>query len=245
MTGDTHKAGGMLCSIVGFSILQHNGLLIPDVNEGVQWLLMYPFCMWGSVASDLDHHWESCPSKSYPDWIINHMLHITKPMQKSLERTGIDKDDLVYKFSKFFNASHRSWQTHSDITIYFMGFLMWLVNVSNFLTLNAVDKSILSIVITGISLGIIAHFILDMLTPEGVWISWLVILNRIGRLINPRLNLPEKIHFVPHAKFFATGGDWEMFIRRVLKVLTVISILWFLISNFSPELMSLIPFEFY
>ena len=43
MTGKTHKAGGMLCTIVGFTILKENGLLINNVNEGVQWLMMYPF----------------------------------------------------------------------------------------------------------------------------------------------------------------------------------------------------------
>ena len=138
MTGETHRAGGMLCSIVGFSILQKNGLLLPDVNIGVQWLLMYPFCMWGSVASDLDHNWESCPSKGYPDWIINHTLHITKPIQKSLEMTGQVKNG-IYKFAKFFNASHRSWQTHSDVTLYFMLSLMWIVNSSNIFNLDTIE----------------------------------------------------------------------------------------------------------
>ena len=33
MTGKTHKAGGMLVSIVGFAILREKGLLLPDVNQ--------------------------------------------------------------------------------------------------------------------------------------------------------------------------------------------------------------------
>ena len=239
MTGETHKTGGMLCTIVGYSVLQHKGLLIPDVNEGVQWLLMYPFCMWGSTMSDLDHHWESCPSKSYPDWIINHALHITKPIEKAFER---DKNDLLYKFGKLFNAHHRSWQTHSDITIYFMLLLIHLVKVSSYL--DTLDKAILLNILTGISLGITTHFILDMLTPEGVWFTPLVILNRVLKLISPRINLPEKIHFVPHMGVFATGGAWEMFIRRVLKFLTVTSILWFLADIISPSIFEFLPFEF-
>ena len=242
MTGETHKAGGMLCSLVGLSILYDKGILLQDVNIGVQWLIIYPFCMWGSTASDLDHHWESCPSKSYPDWIINHTLHITKPVQKSLEMTGQTKN-AAYKFAKMFNASHRSWQTHSDITLYFMLLLMWIVNSSNLLDLDVIEKFILSSAITGISLGVIAHFILDMLTPEGVWISWLMLLNRLLKQISPMINLPEKIHFVPHMRVFATGSAWELFVRRVLKIATVIALIWFLISAFN--LVDLIPYEMY
>ena len=43
MTGKTHRAGGILCSIIGFAILKEKGLLLPDVNEGLQWLIIYPF----------------------------------------------------------------------------------------------------------------------------------------------------------------------------------------------------------
>ena len=239
MTGATHKAGGMLCTIIGFSILQKNGYLIQNVNEGVQWLLMYPFCMWGSTVSDLDHNWELCPSRSYPDWFINHALHLTKPIEKSLEQ---NKNNPVYKLSRFLNAHHRSWQTHSDITIYFMLLMMYLVKKSTLIT-NA-NRSLLMLILMGITLGIVTHFILDMLTPEGVWFSPFVILNRIFRKISLNVNLPEKIHFVPHRRFFATGGDWEMFIQRVLKILTVIAVLWFLLNIFSPSILNFIPFEF-
>ena len=57
MTGNTHRAGGMLCSVVGFALLKEQGLLLPEINPCIQWLVMYPFCYWGSTASDLDHNW--------------------------------------------------------------------------------------------------------------------------------------------------------------------------------------------
>ena len=118
---------------------------------------------------------------------------------------------------------------------------MFLVRRS--IVLTNVDKSLLLIMILGITLGIITHFILDMLTPEGVWFTPFVLLNRILRLISSRVNLPEKIHFVPNVRLFATGGDWEMFIQRVLKILTAIAVLWFLFNIFSPSIMKIFPYE--
>ena len=115
MTGKTHKMGGMLVSVVGFTLLKNNGLLQPDVNQGIQWLMMYPFCMWGSIASDLDHHWESCPSKDIPSWFVHKALHITEPVYRRLDNSlsgKQKKSSIAYKIAKFFTARHRSWHTH-------------------------------------------------------------------------------------------------------------------------------------
>jgi hypothetical protein len=246
MTGKTHRAGGMLCSIIGFEILRQKGLLLPDVNEGVQWLVMYPFTMWGSIASDLDHHWDSCPDKSYPSWFINKALHITAPIKKSLDKTlneSQKKHNPVYKVADFLNASHRSWQTHSDLTLIAMIYLLHLIIAGKFTSLGTLDISILTLILTGVCLGVVAHFILDVLTPEGVWITGLVILNRIVRLVNPRLKIPEKLHIVPHQKFFATGGKWEEFVNKVLKIATIVAIVWFLGSLLIPIVMKYIPYS--
>lgn len=246
MTGKTHRAGGMLCSIVGFAILQQKGLLLPNVNEGVQWLVMYPFTMWGSIASDLDHHWDSCPDKSYPSWFINKALHITAPIQKSLDKTlssSQKKHNPIYSLAKTFNASHRSWQTHSDLTLWCMLLLMHLLIQGKFTVFNGIDISILTLILTGVCLGVVAHFILDVLTPEGVWIIPLVVLNKVVKLVNPRINIPMKLHLVPHKKFFATGEKWEVFVQKVLKVATIIAILWFLGNLLIPSVMKQIPYS--
>ena len=243
MTGKTHRAGGMLCSIVGFAILRENGLLLPNVNEGLQLLIMYPFCMWGSIASDLDHHWDSCPQKDYPSWLVHKVLHITAPIEKSLE--SVDKKSPVYKVSHLLNAKHRSWQTHSDLTLFAMLYLMYLLISGKFVGLGVVDGALLSLVLMGVTLGIIAHFILDMITPEGIWLIGMTIINQGLRLMNPRAGfLPEKLHFVPHKKLFATGGAWECFVQKVLKIATAVAVVWLLVTLFIPNWMSYIPFEF-
>ena len=239
MQGKTHKQGGMLISILGYAYLRQKGLLLPDMNEGLQWLIMYPFCMWGSVASDLDHHWDSCPQKDYPSWMVNKILHITAPIKKTLDKTMSEEQkrhSLVYKVADTFNASHRSWQTHSDLTIWILFYIMNLVLHSSNLSLGVIDVAVLRLVITGLGFGITAHFILDMLTPEGIWIMPLVWLNALLQKINPKIKIPRKLHFVPYTKnkFFATGNGWEQLVQKLLKVFTVISLLWFVWTLLQP-----------
>ena len=213
MTGKTHRAGGFLCSVVGFALLKENGLLLPNVNEGLQWLMMYPFCMWGSVASDLDHHWMSSPMKDPPSYVVNKLLHATAPLQKALDKTG-DKKSGLYKFAKTFNASHRSWQTHSDLTLILM-FMLLLAVLNNSFGLGAVDALLLRIVMMGVSLGVIAHFILDMLTTEGVTsVDWTC---------------------------FSTSGAWENWVNKLLKVLNILAMIYLLWNIFG--LGNLFPYQ--
>ncbi len=222
MTGKTHRAGGMLVSVVGFEVLRQQGLLLPDVHQGLQWLVMYPFVMWGSVASDLDHHWQSCPSKDYPSWCINKLLHIGKPLE---ELTEHNEQGVLHKTGKLLNAHHRSFQTHSDITLYLvLALLFYLAGGENTLVnLGNMDRAIGTLVLFGLGMGILAHLVLDMLTPEGIWVSILVVANK---LTPKHIRIPEKLHFVPHSSFFATGGTWEIFIQKLLTFLTVVSLLW-------------------
>lgn len=248
MTGATHRAGGAVISVVGFMMLKQHGLLLPNVNEGVQLLVMYPFAMWGSVASDLDHHWESCPAKDAPSWCINKVLHLGTPVRKARESIGGTKG-AGYKALGIFDASHRSWQTHSDLTLGAILWLLWSVLSgkigSNF---SAVDVSILSLVLTGISLGVIAHLILDLLTPQGIWSTLFVAVNKILSLVLHKevTLLPEKLHLVPNLKFFATGGSWEVAIGRLLKIATIISVVYLLVLMFPnvwQSITGMIPYE--
>lgn len=222
MTGKTHRAGGFLCSVVGFALLRENGLLLPNVSEGLQWLVMYPFCMWGSVVSDLDHHWQSCPMKDPPSYVVNKLLHLTAPIQKSLEKVG-DKKSGVYKVAKTFNASHRSWQTHSDLTLFLMLTLIILV-MRNSLGFGAVDAMLLRMIVLGVSLGVIAHFILDMITTDGVYS---VVLISIGKILRIK-KFPRKLRFVPRWHCFATSGSWELWVNKALKILNILAMVYLL-----------------
>jgi len=229
MTGKTHRAGGFLCSVVGFAILRENNLLLPNVNLCLQWLMMYPFCMWGSVASDLDHIWSYSPMKDPPSYIVNKLLHLTAPIQRSCELAG-DESSGLYKVARTLNANHRSWQTHSDLTLLL---LFTIVNIilNNSLGLGAVDVTLLRFVVLGVSIGMIAHFILDMLTTDGIKSVLLILIGRVLRRVSPSIrHLPETIRFVPRWHCFRTSGSWEVFIGKILKILNILATLYLLWS---------------
>lgn len=240
MTGKTHRQGGMLVSVLGFALLKENGLLLPEINVGLQWLVMYPFCQWGSTALDLDHHWDSCPSKDYPSWMINKLLHLTEPLENSIETTyDLAKklkignrtkkklnSNVIYKVSSLLNAKHRSWQTHSELTLGVMLYLLDCVMQSRFTTLSAVDTAILSLVLMGVVIGVIAHLFLDCLTPGGIHLVSSCILNKILKKCGVNLKLPETFKLVPKLPFFATNSKWEQIIQGLLKVGTFISLIY-------------------
>lgn len=239
MTGKTHKSGGMLCTLVGFLLLKWHNLLLPNVNDLLQFIVIYPFAMWGSVASDLDHHWDNCPDKSIPSYIVNKVLHIPTKTYKRLDMILTPrqkKESRSYKVCKILSANHRSWQTHSDLTLMFFIFLLFSTLNGNILgrVLTHAESTLLSLVLTGICIGIIAHFILDMLTPQGVWFTLGVVINRA----NKKNLLPEKIRVVPKMSLFATSSAWESFICSIIKKLTVVFTIIFLVDLVSPDMLT-------
>lgn len=222
MTGKTHRVGGVLCVLGGYTILESKGLLLGNVNPILQLAVMYPFSIYGSIASDLDHALESIPSRDIVSLAINKILHLTSGVVDKIgERSTLGK------ILSIFDAKHRSWQTHSDLVfLLLLFFVLRLFNMDNY----SVDFVILRLIGTGFILGLVSHLILDMLTPEGVWflIGKVIIfgVNLISRLVNKRIKIykivPRKISFVPNTKFFRTGGTWEVGVRSVMWVICVL-----------------------
>lgn len=204
MTGKTHRVGGMLCCFGGYTLLKANGMLLGDVNPLLQLVVMYPFAIYGSTVSDLDHDWHSAPSRDIISYGINKVLHLSSKV-----RDGMNEKSLTSKALGVFDAKHRSWQTHSDLFLALMIMLsMWLLGSG----ISSVDQVIVRLISVGLVLGVISHLVLDMLTPEGVWS---IIMCILGKVTGSR-KLPRKISFVPNIEFFRTGGTWETIIRWLM-----------------------------
>lgn len=235
MTGKTHRFGGMFCAILGFLLLKWKGLLLESVHPLIQLMIIYPFASWGSIVSDEDHHWASCPDKNVPNYIINRLLHLTTPTYKKLDKsltTAQKRTSGLYKFTKTFSANHRSWQTHSDLTLLLSAFVLHCSLRGNFyiFSLNEVETTVVSLAVTGAVLGIIAHFILDMLTTDGIWVLLFVLINKLFGT-----HLPEKVGFVPRSSRFRTGGGWETFVRMVLTKATYVATIILIIELIYPQ----------
>lgn len=245
MTGKTHRIGGMLCALGGYTLLESKGLLLQNVSPLVQLAVMYPFAIYGSTASDLDHEWESCPSKDVFSFMINKLLHLTSKV-----RDRLGEKSFLGKILGVFDSNHRSWQTHSDLFLFLMIFLSMKLVGSD---VNSVNSIIIRLIFTGLILGIVSHLILDMLTPEGVWciltasirgiLSSKFINKRISHLPNKKFirgvikAIPMKVSLVPRSKFFATDGVWEKLVRYVMWVACIVL--------FLNIIYGMLPYEFY
>lgn len=243
MTGKTHKRGGMLMSLVGFVFLKHNNMLLSDVYEVLQWLVIYPFCIWGSMASDLDKNWAMCPSKDYPSRVVHMLLHITAPFQAMYDKKLSEREkkiSVVYRLVYTLNAHHRSWQTHSDITLIGLFLLLKFLMGEKCASLGAVNSTILLLIATGVAMGVVEHILLDILTPEGMKLVIFSLINKVLKLIKMPAILPEVFRLVPKRGYFATGGNWEKAVNKGLKIATNVLFVFCLFLYFIKPL---IPFE--
>ena len=221
MEGKTHRIGGALCCLGGYSLLSKNGMLLGDVNPLLQLVIMYPFAIYGSVLPDLDHAWESCPCKDIASYGVNKVLHLTTPIAKA---TGNDSFPL-----SLFNARHRSWQTHSDLSLIALVMLSnWLLNSS----VTTADLAILRLISCGLILGVVSHLVLDILTPEGVWSTVKILISTCTKY----KKVSKKFSVVPNTPFFRTGGSWELIIRKILWVMCIIFAINIVLSFSSYEL---------
>lgn len=244
MTGKTHQLGGELSALLGFIVLKEKGYLLEDVNPYLQLIAMYPFALWGSKALDLDHHKDSIPMRDLFSVCVHNVLHITgkpyKVMKTKLESSDVSskkkkqiRKSLWFKLCRMLNASHRSWQTHSDLTLIFLIGVFWLV-FSSFL-INTSDMVLLSVISIGVLLGMVSHLILDALTTDGIHLLIFRFIN-LTVLGNSKVTLPEKLHLVPASKKFSCESDWEKLVRVLLRILSVVSLIYLIIIVEDPEL---------
>lgn len=197
MEGKTHRLGGVLCTLIGYSVLDSKGMLSSDVSPLLQLAVVYPFALYGSVFSDLDHNWQSAPAKDPFSFVVNSMLHLTTWLRRKTNAKG--------SVLSVFDAKHRSWQTHSDMFLLLL--IVAFVSVMHS-SMSGISGVIFSLISIGFITGVVSHLILDMLTPEGIW------------FIVPSLFKGRRVtlSLVPRTRFFSTGGRWEMIIRLLMCV---------------------------
>lgn len=197
--------GGIAFGLGGYIVLRNNGMLLDGVSPWVQLVGMYPFAVYGSKIIDNDHNPQSAPCKDIVGVGINRLLHLTTKTRQ------LTKKDLKPPMN-WFDAKHRSWQTHSTALLYILLAVLWvLIN-----SVVVVDVILLRLFLTGLVLGVLSHLVLDLLTPEGIWSLSGVLENAFG----VKTGLPKKINLVPNSKFFSTGGTFESIVRLLLWVIS-------------------------
>lgn len=222
MTGKTHKVGGMVGCLAGFAVLQGKGLLLDEVNPLLQLMVMYPFAIYGSILPDMDQVEDSLPSDDLVSKCVYGLLHITTPLRKWFEKGGKVRKWFLKRLGWLLgvlDARHRSWQTHSDLSLaVFVLLCMALVEVS-----SGYDKVILMLAVVGLICGVVSHLFLDCFTRAGIWSVALSPLN----LLRGRKEL-LRVRFVPNKPWFSAdyNGAWEKLVRRMLRVIGVVLVVW-------------------
>lgn len=180
MMGKTHKAAGCLAMLLAYRLLNDRGMLLEGVSPLVQLAVMYPACSWASTAPDLDQSSvDTIPEKTPISILIFNILHLGK-------------------------IKHRSWQTHSlwmyiiyNAVLWGFWYIGYVLN-GNVLT---TDLTIISMILTGFSVGYASHLIADMFTYEGIPIG--------GK---------KHIRLVPHTDTFKTNTRYETIVRTLIYV---------------------------
>lgn len=228
MEGKSHRVGGALSALTGYYILKEQGFLVEGVTPLLQLAIIYPFSDIGSLLPDQDHHEESAPMKDPIFLTVCKLLHLTTKVRKKMKSRGVSDKNLLYKLLGVFDAKHRSWQTHSDLSFFIICWLLLSI-IGSSEGILTIDSIILKLVSIGLVLGLFSHLVLDMLTPSGVWCLAFVGINTlVGRRV-----LPEKIRFVPNHKFFSTGGRWEELWRWGMGVVSIL-LFFYIIYNMLP-----------
>lgn len=246
MMGKTHKAGGVLCALAGIQVINSVTPLTSDIHPIIQFMVSYPFCMWGSTAPDLDHAWSNVEDKNPINWGIHRALHVFNEMRDKAEMLGNKKN---LKLLKIFSCSHRSWQTHSELTILLLLVIRYLIlmGLLGSVSITAVNRDLLVLVLNGIIMGVGAHLFLDSLTVDGLKIvSLTLIKGLIVSIMKGKFTTVKAVTFrlVPKMDLFSTGTEigeeYEKIVRRVLTVTTYMyTACWLLFNVFNLDILAL------
>lgn len=185
MTAKTHVLGSMSLALGGYILMDKGGLLIPDVEPLIQLGIILPYSVWASTVPDLDQAHDSVAQSS--------------PINL-----------LIQRFFKIVKAGHRSVKSH--VAPAFISLATYLALAFNMIgrNLNGTEITILALAVLGITAGLVSHFLLDIMTRDGI---------TIGKV---------NIRVVPDTALFGAGTDYERIVRRLLYVLTTVLFIYIL-----------------
>lgn len=217
MEGKTHYIGGAVGALAGYQFMRSSGALLPSevLSPTLQLLVIYSAGLYGAQWCDIDHHIDSSPLKDPISLVMNKILHFANPHYKALDKTLTGKqkrDSLGYKWYKFLRCVHRSWQTHSEFTLILLYILYNLPNFVDGVMTGYIDMTLLRLIVTGLTFGVLSHIILDLFTVEGIPTA-------VGTFISifyPRIPVLKRLRLVPKSGIFVTGSRYEKIVRSLL-----------------------------
>lgn len=179
MTAKTHVLGGMTFALGGFIYLKQTSMLIPDVNEALQIGIILPYAIWTSTVPDLDQNRDS--------------LAYSSPINLAIQ-----------KVFAVIGAGHRSPKSHVYPMLLSLVLYVATLFGFSFSNFNSAEITIIGLISLGIFLGLASHFLLDLMTRQGL---------KIGGVT---------LRLVPDLDAFGTGTYYETIVGRILYVITCV-----------------------
>jgi inner membrane protein len=208
MMGKTHKTGGVLVGVVASDMFLQRNMII----TGICVVLLINGAVLGSLLPDIDKKESTIGRKL---WFISWPIYFMRLIIKLLSWLS------PRAFRSFYNKVHKAighrYLAHSLITWSVISFYIILgcFNLANYICslvdinilMNTTDiqeviKKGMFAFSLGISLGMLSHIILDLLTKEGVAI--------FAPIIDKRLRFPLQIR---------TNGFGEHIICMIMNIL--------------------------
>lgn len=143
MLGKTHVLGGMSCCLTVFVLMEHEGMLIPEVNELLQLGVALPYAVWASTLPDRDQD--------------NRYKAEENPINLA-----------VQKFFRLLKVPHRGAVSHLYPTVISYAILIYLLRCMLISTSISTSVCITLLIMVGISSGLLSHTILDCFTTQGI-----------------------------------------------------------------------------
>lgn len=143
MTGPTHRKFSVSWACL-LAITMYRFNLI-SINYYLALPLLFCIARYGALFPDVDHSWDKVKDKTFVNFIINKLIHLT-------------------------GGSHRSWQTHSW-DIYLVVCMSSVIIPQKLLEAGKIDYlnfEILRLILYGFLAGWGSHLFSDMLTSAGV-----------------------------------------------------------------------------
>lgn len=143
MTAPTHRQFSIGFAFIAAMLLYAYG--ITQINYYLALGILILTSKYGALFPDVDHSWENVKEKTIPNWIINHIIHLT-------------------------GGKHRSWQTHSIDIVVIVSICSYVIPMVLFTRgmITDINREVLSIILLGFSSGWLSHTFSDMLTSAGV-----------------------------------------------------------------------------
>lgn len=146
MTGPTHRKFS-ISGVCLIAVVMYKFNLI-SINYYLALPILFTTARYGALFPDVDHSWDKVKDKTFINWVVNKLIHLT-------------------------GGSHRSWQTHSwdiflAITIASIVLPQKLYELGR---IDFINLEILRLILYGFLTGWGSHLFSDMLTSAGVRIT--------------------------------------------------------------------------